>query len=82
MPNAPSPNPKKNNCKSAGVFRANSIQETANHFNGPVILILIRDNARPNNIPRIIERTATSKVNTADCNKSGRVLKTGLQWKL
>jgi hypothetical protein len=45
-------------------------------------LILIRDNARPNNIPRIIERIATSKVNTADCNKSGRVLKTGLQWKL
>ena len=82
MPNAPSPKPKKNNCNSAGVFRASSIHETANHFRGPVILILIKESARPNNMPNIIERIATSNVNNADSNKSGRDLNTGLQWKL
>lgn len=79
MPKAPSPNPKKNNCNRAGVLRASSIHETANHFKGPVILILIKESARPNNIPNNIDRIATSKVNNADSNKSGRDLNTGLQ---
>ena len=68
--------------KVLGYFELTQSKKQQTILNGPVILILIRESARPNNIPRIIERTATSKVNTADCSKSGRVLKTGLQWKL
>ena len=82
MPKAPKPKPKKNSWNSAGVLRAISIQVTANHFSGPFIFMRINAKQRPITTPKNIAKEAISRVTKPAWIRSGRLFKTGRQWKL